>query len=233
MRIVVNHLTRMERGYICVAGIDVETGAHVRPVVDHRMSEMLLWRRGGPFDIGALVDLGDARCIGTPPAVEDHSFSAKQARRLKDISPTVFWRMLERVARPGLTEIFGDELARHARTYALPTKTGTATLGCLLPAAVAFERNDAGKLRLRITDSAGTVSLSLTDLRFYQRDHETPRWELVEQASARLAKGVPAIVSVGLGRPYKMLGDSVYRHWLQANNLHLQDDPLWQERSLA
>src|SRR5690242_16163953 len=110
----------MERGYICVAGIDVETGAHIRPVVDHRMSEMLLCRHGGPFDVGALVDLGATRRTGTPPALEDHSFSVKQARRLKDISPTVFWRLLERVARPSLTEIFGEELARYARTYTLP-----------------------------------------------------------------------------------------------------------------
>ena len=32
MRIVVNHLTRMRRGYICAAGINLATGEHVRPL---------------------------------------------------------------------------------------------------------------------------------------------------------------------------------------------------------
>ena len=33
MKIVVNHLTRMQPGYICVAGLDFQTNAHVRPVL--------------------------------------------------------------------------------------------------------------------------------------------------------------------------------------------------------
>ena len=32
MRIVINHLTRMRRGYICTAGIDLANGQHVRPI---------------------------------------------------------------------------------------------------------------------------------------------------------------------------------------------------------
>jgi hypothetical protein len=33
MRIVVNHLTRMQPGYICVAGMERQGGRHVRPVL--------------------------------------------------------------------------------------------------------------------------------------------------------------------------------------------------------
>lgn len=233
MRIVVNHLTRMERGYICVAGVDTETGAHVRPVVDHRMSETLLRRHGGPFDMGALVDLGAVRCIGRAPAMEDHSFIPRQARWVKDIRPTIFWQILERVARPNLTGIFGEQIARHHRTYAVPAGTGTATLGCLRPASISLDRTPNGKVRVCIADASGAepVSLSLTDLRFYEADHETPRWDLVLAAGERIAADVPVIVSVGLGRPYKALGDTEFHHWLQANNLHLQDDPLWQDHT--
>lgn len=54
MKIAVNHLTRMQPGYICVAGIDLETGSHVRPVLPSgRLSAALLRRNGGPFDIAA------------------------------------------------------------------------------------------------------------------------------------------------------------------------------------
>jgi hypothetical protein len=36
------------------------------------------------------------------------------------------------------------------------------------------------------------------------------------------------ILSVGLTRPFRKWGDSEERHWLQVNNIHLEDDPLWQ-----
>src|SRR6185503_2915035 len=32
MRVVITHLTRMRRGYICAAGLDFATGNHVRPM---------------------------------------------------------------------------------------------------------------------------------------------------------------------------------------------------------
>ena len=32
MKIVVSHLTRMQRGTVCVAGLDVDSGQHVRPI---------------------------------------------------------------------------------------------------------------------------------------------------------------------------------------------------------
>ena len=45
MKIVVTQLTRMMKGYFCVAGIDLETRAHVRPVLGGaRLRTMLLDR---------------------------------------------------------------------------------------------------------------------------------------------------------------------------------------------
>jgi len=59
LKIVVNHLTRMQQGYLCVAGLDVNTGEHVRPVLPgQRLPTSLLTRYGGPFDMGVIVDLG-------------------------------------------------------------------------------------------------------------------------------------------------------------------------------
>ena len=57
MRIVVNHLTRMQPGYICVAGIDVQDNEHIRPVLGReQLTVGLLARNGGAFDMGRLVD---------------------------------------------------------------------------------------------------------------------------------------------------------------------------------
>ena len=235
MQIVVNHLTRMSKGYICVAGVDIETGAHVRPVLAHRLSEQLLRRHGGPFDIGALVDLGPVSWRGGAPELEDQAFEPRHARWIQDLPPPAFWQILERATRSGVQEIFGPALMRHRRTYAVPLHAGNASLGCVVPRHAAFEQTEYGKLRLEVADQAGSdvVSLSVTDLRLYEADHETPRWGLIHSVNARISAGVPLIVCVGLGRPYRAEGDSADMHWLQANNVHLRDNPLWQEQSIG
>ena len=92
--------------------------------------------------------------------------------------------------------------------------------------------NDQGKIRLRLADGVYTVWLSVTDLRLYSDDQVTPRRDLVGQIAARIARGAGAIVAVGLSRPWQKLDDIVERHWLQVNNIHLEDDPAWQERAL-
>lgn len=61
MRIVITHLTRMEAPRICVAGIDTDAGGHVRPTTgrSHPLTRELLAEQGGPYALGALVDLGE------------------------------------------------------------------------------------------------------------------------------------------------------------------------------
>jgi hypothetical protein len=75
------------------------------------------------------------------------------------------------------------------------------------------------------------VDLSVNDLRLYERDGRTPRRELVASVEERLKSGVEAILSVGLTRPWQKRSDTAERHWLQVNNIHLKDDPLWQLRA--
>ena len=55
MQLVINHLTRMQQGCMCTAGIDLATGLHVRPVLDRQMTIDMLSVYGGPFDIGRIV----------------------------------------------------------------------------------------------------------------------------------------------------------------------------------
>src|SRR5262249_38600569 len=40
-------------------------------------------------------------------------------------------------------------------------------------------------------------------------------------------RSVGVILSVGLARAFQASGDTARRHWLQVNNLHLEDDPVW------
>lgn len=43
----------------------------------------------------------------------------------------------------------------------------------------------------------------------------------------RIQRGVAVILSVGLARAFQVSGDTARRHWLQVNDLHLEDDPAW------
>src|SRR5918999_4021239 len=85
LQILVNHLTRMQPGYVCVAGVDIHTLEHVRPVLRYgRLTTNLLRRNGGPLDIGSVVDLGAPTCVGRAPEVEDHYFNAARSTWLFD-----------------------------------------------------------------------------------------------------------------------------------------------------
>ena len=230
MRIVVNHLTRMQPGYICVAGIDLDSHRHVRPVLESgRLSTRLLRRERGPFEMAAVVDLGTVQAAGHPPETEDHRFNQWKARPVEDLAGPRFWQWLEDVARPSLGDIFGDALQLHDRVCTMAVGQGRASLGCLWVAGPRLSLDDAGKLRAGWNDGKYVVSAPVTDLRLYEADGQTPRRALVADLSKRLDAGVAVILSVGLTRPFLKPGDAAERHWLQVNNFHLADDPTWRD----
>src|SRR5882672_7079838 len=111
MKVAVIHLTRMQRGFICVAGVDVADGRQVRPVIPRgRLPDTMSARRGGPFDMATVVDLGAARAVGVPPEVEDYEFTTWHARATQAIEPDLFWEMLQVLSQPTARQVFGPEL---------------------------------------------------------------------------------------------------------------------------
>src|SRR5689334_10496086 len=107
MKVVINHLTRLHPGYICVAGIDIESGRHIRPVLSgSRLGSRLLASNGGFFDLAELVDLGQVEYVGLAPELEDYHFDVRKVARLGKVSPARFWQFLQKNARPTLAEIF-------------------------------------------------------------------------------------------------------------------------------
>lgn len=225
MKIVVNHLTRMKGDRICVAGIDQASGKHVRPVAG-RLTTALLSRSGGPFGIAAVVDLGPVKANGAPPEVEDHLFNPGSAKVTGALSAKQYWKLLEQTSEPSLTRIFGKDLMINGRTMALDIGRGKASLGCLAPAhqpSIGIDGWD--KVRLSLREGAHSLAVAVTDVRLYEKG--VPRRKTVEELSERLKEGTRVILSVGLGRSYQKPGDSKERHWLQINNIHLEDDPTW------
>jgi len=220
----------MQPGYFCVAGVDVNTRSHIRPVLSHRrLTVDLLSTRGGPFDVGSVVDLGPTTHAPHAPELEDHRFDPSSSRRLFDETPDGYWDALEGVAWESLEEIFGSALELWDESGTVDVGEGRASLGCLKPEKQPWLYVDhRGTVRMVLDYLIPSVDLSVNDLRLYERDGRTPRRNLVASVGRRLEAGVEIILSVGLTRPWQKRGDTDERHWLQVNNIHLEDNPLWQ-----
>ncbi len=231
VRIIVSHLTRMQFPYICVAGIDPDTGKHIRPTSKGRLPRALLRSEGGPFDIAGLVDLGEVVAEGVAPEVEDHAFRHWVARYLETCSPSQFWVALKSAARPTFREIFGPDLESTGHTCSIAQGKGAASLGCLAPASAPHLALEYGSLRMLVSDGVHEVSLPVTDLRLYADDYKAVRVQAVADINRSLLSGARALLCVGLSRPFQKDGDSEPRHWLQVNNIHLEGNPIWQAAS--
>jgi hypothetical protein len=230
-QIAVNHLTRMRDLHICVAGIEKESRQHLRPVTDPRQNRMgreLLVEQGGPFELGAVVELGTVSPRPVPPAIEDHRFRPERARRIGRLAPGHYLELIDSVAHRNLRNAFGRDLKRRGeRKYATDLGRGERTLACLrLRPPLALEIDRFGRLHLRFEQASRTAYASVTDLRFYKEDQSTLRHDLIDDVSARLRRGIGAWGMFGLGRAWKASNDDAERHWLQLNGLCLEDRPL-------
>ena len=112
MRIAVSHLTRMDSGYICVAGLDPGSGQHIRPeLANTRVPVRLLARNGGPFDIGNVVDVGPTQALGRSPEVEDQRCYERNFVSLPALKGGAFWNLLSSQTKCDLLAIFGQRMS--------------------------------------------------------------------------------------------------------------------------
>ena len=228
MRIVLNHVTRMKtERRICIAGVEQEDGRHVRPVTSREelLTRRLLAADGGFVEPGAVVDLGESTAVPNAPEVEDCRCSLSQIRLVRRLSGGESLELLDRVANDDLEQIFGPDLYRETRwKYAVEPGHGLASLGVLRtwrPPELAIDRY--GKVTARLNDPQPQAYATVTDVRFFESDHATPRQDRVDDVNHRLAQGVDAFLMVGLSRPFAKTGNL---HWLQINGVCLADRPL-------
>ncbi len=224
MRIILNHLTHLNQGFICVAGLDLETHRHVRPRLrQNNLTSAYLTRNGGYFELGAMLDLDWVEKAPTPPEVEDVRFNPRRVRVLKKAAPVYFWNLLKSVARPHLSEIFGPALRPLDYSAVVSEGQGIASLGCLyLDRLPELTLNRQGRPRLALNDPPFNLNLSVTDLRFYEGGTTNPNPTAFDHANALIRQGGPVILSLGLSRAWRKNENDPAYHWLQVNNIHLE-----------
>jgi hypothetical protein len=232
-QVVINHLTRMERGYICVAGIDLATPQHLRLVLRReRLKTRLLARYGGLFDIGHIVAFRRCRHRPVPPHVEDYVITVPLVTFQAVADPAQYWEMLKNISKTSLKDIFGSSLQQFsASSCGTAPGQGEASLGCLRlkkrPDIYMGGKPGGPQIRMRLTDGALHVDAPVTDLRLYGEDHYSPLVSLVEEMQHKIRTSQGVILSVGLTRAFAVAPDQPPVHWLQVNNLHFQEQPVW------
>ena len=233
MRIVVNHLTRLRLGDICVAGIDEQTGNHIRPVAGVLRPRMLA-SQGGFLEMAGVVDLGRVKPKADPPHVEDWEFKPVRAKLVDDVSPQRFRELLESAAADSVQDLFGHSIHAVGRSGAWGTDAGegTASLGCLRVSSpcrlyLRPRGNRPAQPRLAFEQNGDRFDLGVTDIRLFDDARQHPKPEVVERISTELANGGPVILSVGLTRAFSSSANYPAQHWLQVNNVHLPTDPCW------
>jgi hypothetical protein len=219
----VTHLTRMEVGFVCVAGMDPITGAHIRPVVPgRRIRRDEIHIGGSEITIGTELNLGHVVPVPSPPEVEDHAFAPAAAKRLRDWSSADLGAFLRGHAAGTLDDIFGAGLEPDGWTASMSAGSGSASLGCLAPSETPTVSVDGyRKVKLALEDEGRQFSVTVADLRLYESDQKTPNSDAIRRVQTDLRHASEVFLSVGLSRPYpKPGGTGAPRHWLQINNIH-------------
>lgn len=229
MRITVNHLTRMTSPYVCVAGVD-STGRTIRPVLSgERLPRSLLMSEGGPFRLGAVVELGNPRPKPVVPEVEDVTFDPRRTRLVEHLGVEAFLELLDGIVASSLRSIFGPAIVRKSGTAAaVPQHKGTASLGVLqaddakLTVETRFDKPD---IRVHFTDpDLGALAIKVTDIRLWERDQITPSTVNIKRIEKSLED---CYLAVGLSRAFAVSSYGGVWHWLQINNVFPAGNSLW------
>jgi hypothetical protein len=223
MQIVINHLTRMQKGFACVAGVDPSTRRHVRPVLGNQMRTEMLACHGGPFELGYRVELGETKFVGRIPEIEDRQFEAAGAQKLDRVPADEFWQLLTGMAGDSLADIFGPDLQPLGASCGVYEFQGLRSLGCYWAREPSIELQtaaDHSRIRFGFAEGTRRYSVPVTDIRLYGEDHVTPDAAAVEHWQRDLTGRKRVLVSVGLSRAYKSSDEHPAVHWLQINNLH-------------
>jgi len=234
MRIIVNHVSRMSMGHICAAGIQQDGDKCVRPVggIGERM---MAWEFARTFRLGNEVDCGEPRHARIQrPHVEDRRVNLSELRVRGRLQVDGFWRLLSRIAKDRLCDIFGSALQSHGGTCVRRPGRGNSSLGCLRVSsagtrpALSCRGND---VRLQLDTDLGPCDIKVNDLRFYYANGEWgTKSDLVQRVGYHIRGGETTILGVGLTRPWQEAHGGERLCWLQITGIFLEGNPYLEKR---
>ncbi len=230
--IVVTDLTRMQRGMVCIAGVD-DKGRCVRPVLPPPgIPETALYNQGTPIIYPtARVEFFLLRARPQPPHTEDVYFVEGTPRFIERVEKIEY--VLKGSLFPNVQEIFAQPILRDPG-YSVMDCRGPRSIGTVQPVniiQVSYSHeaaNDAWDYRLAFEDGEGEVyRLKITDLTWhYYCDNlralgYTPA-RIAEKLTGEL-QSMRVYLRIGLSRGWKKYPD---RCFLQVNGVHTFPDYL-------
>ncbi len=232
MPLVVTDLTRMQRGAVCIAGID-PAGRCVRPVLPPPgIPESALYNQGEPIIYpSARVEFFLLRPRPQPPHTEDVYFVEGSPRLIE--RENNFEDVLKRGLFPSVQEIFDQPILRDPGYSVLdcqgPRSIGTVQPANILNVSYSHEAvNDAWDYRLVFEDGRGeTYRLKITDLTcHYYCDNRRGQGEMPITIADKLTAELQSrkvYLRIGLSRGWKKYPE---RCFLQVNSIHTFPDYL-------
>ncbi len=230
-QLAVTDLTRMYRGYVCVAGYD-ETGRCIRLHMP-RVHEQDLVQRGIPTIFpSALVacDLLDA--TPAPPHTEDYRYAKRSIRFVRRLTAAQWQALLEKSVFASMADIFEQPIV-HELGFYVRDEQGPRSVGSILPASgveVIYGQAADGNwdYRLAFRDQANAYyRLKITDLTWHRYcDRQRGPGQQPPQIAARLAgvlKSRRVVLRIGLSRGWDRFPDRCY---LQINGIYTFPDYL-------
>lgn len=212
----------MHDGHICIAGLDRATGHHIRPVTGGRIPLSFLDRPGGTIQIGSILHFTAMLPQPSAPEVEDHFFRAADCDVSGLLGDRDLWAMLKAAECTNLGTVFGPDLHREGRTWALDEGKGAASLGIISPRQKDGPVIDRyGKVRMAfLGDDGDLLTTTVTDLRLFEVDVSEPNRAAISHMKRRVDQD-EVLLSVGVGRAWAPDGQTP-KHWLQVNNIHIK-----------
>jgi hypothetical protein len=81
---------------------------------------------------------------------------------------------------------------------------------------------------LSFTDGELRVNAGITDVRLYEIEDFSPKEDIISEIRVQIKASAAIILSLGLSRPFASSPQFDPVNWLQVNNIHFRENPVWQ-----
>ena len=227
MRLLITDLTYM-RGGVCIAGINIETLKHIRPVLSYGQIQRDFIKENNICP-GAIVRfaLTPKRDI-KPPHIEDHIF--ENAEFIKFVNQVEWYERLSACADTSLKSAFGNCITENKGIIPHTDTSSLAIIKLTGNIRVNFFDSDSGailpfKMRLTFSSDGIYYHLPVTDLQFIDYCNgyflsSRKREELKRELEGLINSSEHIFLSIGLTRPFKKSEDSQELCYLQVNSIY-------------